>query len=274
MRARAIGLLAGGVLVAVGTWAAWADPVPGYKSVPAPEGSPFSELISGYWYRTEEVRRMQDDDFDNPGFLWVERGEALWSTPDGEAGKSCADCHGDAEESMKGVGAAYPKWNEALGKPVNLEQRINLCRQNNQKAAPWKYESEELLAMTTYVKYQSRGMPVQVDISGPMQAWWERGRDYYYQRRGQLDMSCAHCHEMYNGHYIRADHLSQGQSNGFPTYRLKWQKLGSLHRRLRGCNEQIRAKRQDYGSDDYVALELYLAWRGQGLPVETPAVRQ
>lgn len=274
MRTRTIACLAGAALAAAGAWAALADPVPGYQSVPAPEGNPLSELVSGYWYRTEEVRQMQDDDFDNPGFLWVEQGEKLWSTPDGETGKSCADCHGDAAASMKGVGASYPKWNEALGKPVNLEQRINFCRQNNQKAAPWKYESNELLAMTTYVKYQSRGMPVKIDISGPMQEWWERGRSYYYQRRGQLDMSCAHCHEMYNGRYLRADHLSQGHSNGFPTYRLKWQQLGSLHRRFRGCNEDIRARPQDYGSDDYVALEVYLAWRGQGLPVETPAVRQ
>ncbi len=249
-------------------------PVPGYKSVQPQEGNPLPELISGYWFRTAEVRALQDDDFENPGFLWVERGEELWNTKDGEANKSCADCHGAAEESMKGVGASYPKWFEPLGKPVNLEQRINICRENNQKAKPWKWESEELLAMTTYIKYQSRGMPMNIDISGPMKEWWERGKKEYYQRRGQLDMSCANCHEGYYGHKIRADTLSQGQINGFPTYRLKWQKIGSLHRRFRGCNKQIRATPNPYGDDEYIALEVYLAWRGMGLPVETPAVRQ
>ncbi len=260
--------------MAVSANALRADPLPGYEAVKPLPGNPLPEVISGYWYRSETVRAMQDDDFENPGFLWVERGEELWSEPDGEAGKSCADCHGDAEETMKGVAAHYPKWFEPLGKPVNLEQRINICREKQMKAKPWKYESEELLAMTTYLRNQSRGMPVDVDVSGPMQSWWERGKKYYYQRRGQLDMACSNCHEDYSGHRIRADHLSQGQSNGFPTYRLKWQKVGSLHRRFRGCNKQIRAEPQPYGSDDYLALEIYLAWRGHGLPIETPAVRQ
>ena len=142
------------------------------------------------------------------------------------------------------------------------------------KADPWKYESEELLSMTAYVRHQSLGMPVQVSIEGPASEVFEQGKEFYYQRRGQLDMSCATCHEDNWGNYIRADLLSQGQSNGFPTYRLKWQGVGSLHRRFRGCNSQVRAERFDYGSPEYIALELYLAWRGMGLPVETPAVRQ
>ncbi|MGI9498509.1 MAG: sulfur oxidation c-type cytochrome SoxA, partial [Geminicoccaceae bacterium] len=49
---------------------------------------------------------------------------------------------------------------------------------------------------------------------------------------------------------------------------------GSLHRRFKGCNDQVRAEPFKRGSDEYVNLELYLAWRGQGLPIETPAVRQ
>ena len=67
--------------------------------------------------------------------------------------------------------------------------------------------------------------------------------------------------------------LSQGQSNGFPVFRLKWQKPGSIHRRFKGCNKQVRAKPFKIGSDVYNNLELYLAWRGNGLTVETPAVR-
>ncbi|GBD42258.1 SoxAX cytochrome complex subunit A [bacterium HR39] len=263
---------AAGASVPAGAEEQW--PAPGYQSVQPQPGNPLPELVSGYWFRTVEVRALQDDDFENPGFLWVERGAELWNTKAGEAGKSCADCHGAAEESMKGVGASYPKWNAELGKPVNLEMRINLCRERNQKAEPWKWESDELLAMTTYVKYQSRGMPMKIDISGPMQEWWERGKEAYYKRRGQLGMSCAHCHETYWGHKLRADTLSQGHINGFPTYRLKWQKIGSLHRRFRGCEEDIRANSSPYGDDEYLALEVYLSWRGEGLPIETPSVRQ
>jgi len=278
MARRAAGVLTAAALamvmgvVSVGAEEQW--PAPGYRSVEPPPGHPLPELISGYWFSTPEVRALQDDDFENAGLLWVERGEELWNTPDGAASKSCADCHGAASESMKGVGASYPKWDGKLGKPVNLEMRINLCRQNNQKAEPWKWESDELLAMTTYVKYQSRGMPMNIDMSGPMQEWWERGKEFYYTRRGLMDMSCAHCHEMYWGRKLGADILSQGHINGFPAYRLTWQKIGSLQRRLRNCEEKIQANPDPYGSDDYLALEVYLSWRGQGLPIETPAVRQ
>jgi sulfur-oxidizing protein SoxA len=117
-------------------------------------------------------------------------------------------------------------------------------------------------------------MPVNVQVDGPMKEWSDKGKKLYYTRVGQLDMSCANCHEGYYGKYIRADHLSQGQSNGFPTFRLKWQKLGSLHRRFSGCMKNIRAVPFERGSDEFVALEIYLAHRGSGLQVETPSVRQ
>jgi len=245
-----------------------------YVAVEAPAESPLSELISGYYFRTPETRELQDDDFMNPSFIWLDQGSELWTSVEGEAGKSCAECHGKVEEGMAGVGASFPKWSESQSKVINLEQQINLCRVGQMKAKPWKYESDELLGMTTLVRHQSRGTPVQVSITGPSAETFERGKSLYYERRGQLDLACANCHEGNYGQYLRADLLSQGQSNGFPTYRLKWQKLGSLHRRFRGCNEQVRSERSDYGSPEYIALELYLAWRGMGLPVETPAVRQ
>ena len=116
-------------------------------------------------------------------------------------------------------------------------------------------------------------MPVQVAIDGPAKPFFEQGKAFYYQRRGQLDMACAHCHEQYYGGKIRMNILSQGHSNGFPTYRLKWQRPGSLHRRFVGCNRQVRSTPFKKGSPEYLSLELYLAWRGNGLPVETPAVR-
>jgi L-cysteine S-thiosulfotransferase len=228
---------------------------------------------SGYTYMTDETRAMQNDNFQNPGMLWVEDGEALWSTADGEAGKSCADCHGTAADSMKGVGASYPKYSEKLGKPESIEQRINRCRTENMKAKEWKWESKELLAMTTFVNHQSLGMPVNVEVDGKAKPFFEKGKEFYYERRGQLDMACANCHEDYPGGQLRANTLSEGQGNGFPTYRLKWQKVGSLHRRFRGCNKQVRAKPFGYGSDEYVNLELFVKWRARGLPVETPAVR-
>ncbi|MGF1562405.1 MAG: sulfur oxidation c-type cytochrome SoxA [Geminicoccaceae bacterium] len=243
------------------------------KSIPAPADNPLPELISGYEFRTPETQALQDDDFENPGFLWLDIGDGLWSEADGAAGKSCADCHGDAQD-MAGVAATFPKYFEPWGKIISLEQRINVCREKQMEAAPFEWESDELLGMTAFVRHQSLGMPVNVSVDGPAEPFFKAGEEYYYSKVGQLDMSCANCHEDNWGNYIRADLLSQGQSNGFPTYRLKWQKIGSLHRRFRGCNDQVRASKLPYGDDTYNNLELYVAWRGNGLPIETPAVRQ
>ncbi len=228
---------------------------------------------SGYTFAKAETRAIQDDEFDNPAFLWVDYGEELWNTAEGEAGKACATCHEDASEAMASVGSTYPVFDEASGKLINVEQRINRCRTENMKAKAYKWESREMLAMTVFVKNQSAGKPVAVKIDGAAAPFYEKGKAFYYERRGQLDMACKHCHEDNAGNMIRANLLSQGQSNGFPTYRLKWQGVGSLHRRFRGCNKQVRAKPFGFGSDEYVNLELFLAHRGQGLPVETPSVR-
>jgi L-cysteine S-thiosulfotransferase len=239
---------------------------------PGPE-YPLQEIVSGYWFRTKETRAIQDDDLVNPGFFGVDAGERLWSQVDGTAGKSCAGCHHDANSSMKGVGATTPKWSDKLRKPVNLEQQINICRTERMGAAPWAFGSEELVDMTTYVRFQSRGMPVTPKVDGPMSPWLARGKALYYTRVGQLDLACANCHDNNYGKYLRADFLSQGQSNGFPVYRLREQRLVPLHERMEGCVYDVRGTPYPPLSDDAIALELYLAWRGTGLPVETPAVR-
>ena len=230
------------------------------------------EKRSGYTFAQPETQQMQDDDFENPAFLLVDAAVELWDTPEGEAGKACADCHQDVE-SLEGVGTRYPVYHEASGKMMNLEQRINHCRMENMKAEAWKYDSNQLLGMTALVKLQSRGMPMNVAIDGPAAPFYEKGKAFYNERRGQLDLACTHCHEDHAGQQLRANILSQGQPNGFPTYRLKWQNVGSLHRRLRGCNRQVRATPFKAGSEEYVNLELFISHRANGLPVETPSVR-
>ncbi|MBC5811570.1 MAG: sulfur oxidation c-type cytochrome SoxA [Candidatus Eremiobacteraeota bacterium] len=229
---------------------------------------------SGYVYAEPQTRAMQDDDFTNPGFLWVDKGKALWSKVDGTAGKSCAACHGADAAAMRGVAAKYPKYDRKAGKLVDIEQRINLERVEKMGAAPLEWESDGLLGLTAFVKLQSRGQPVAVATDGPARQFWLKGKTYYETRRGQLDLACAACHIANHDRKLRSETLSQGQSNGFPTYRLSWETLGSVHRRFRECNSQIRAEPEPYGSDDYVNLELYVASRGQGLPVESPSVRK
>jgi len=231
------------------------------------------EKRSGYTFAKPETRAIQDDEFENPAFLWVDYGEELWDTVDGTEGKACASCHESASQSMAAVGTSYPVFAPELGKPINVEQRINQCRTERMGAEPWKWESRELLAMTIYVKNQSQGEPVNVVLSDELMPFYEKGEEFYNQRRGQLDMACSNCHVDFAGGQLRANILTQGQPNGFPTYRLKWQKVGSLHRRFRGCNKQVRAKPYANGSDEYVNLELFLTHRANGLPVETPSVR-
>jgi L-cysteine S-thiosulfotransferase len=241
---------------------------------PRDSDNPLNELISGYEFSPIKIRSDQDDDFDNPGFAWISRGETLWSEVDGTAGKSCASCHNNPGETMRGAGNSYPKLQEAAKGVINLEQRINLCRQTNMKAQVWPYGSDALLGMTAYIKLQARTVPVDVKTDGPAKPVFEQGKTLYNTRMGQLGMSCAHCHNDHYGDNYRAEVLSQGHSNGFPAYQTKTRTFISLHQRLRNCMRDMRAEPFEVGSPELVALELYLAWRGKGLPVETPAVRR
>lgn len=237
----------------------------------APEHMEFVDTIySGWRFRSAETQALQMDDFDNPGFIFIDQAIDLWDAVDGSEGKSCSSCHSDVEE-FAGLRASLPRVED--GKLVTLEDLINRMRVEYMGAEPWKWSGTQMTAMTGLIGLQSRGMPIDVQIDGEAAAFWEQGKDLYYQRVGQLDMACANCHEDNYGVMIRADHLSQGQINGFPTYRLKNAKLNSIHGRFKGCMSNIRATPFAEGGDEFKALELYIASRGAGLVVETPSVR-
>ncbi len=240
--------------------------------IAAPDDSPFDHLYSGWRFRSPETQALQMDDFENPAMLAVENAASIFETVDGTEGKACANCHDDVSD-FKGLRVGLPRWDEAKGKPETMENIINECRTERMGADAWKWEAPQMLGMTALIGLQSRGMAIDVETDGPMQSWWEKGKELYYTRVGQLDMACANCHEANFGMMIRADHLSQGHINGFPVYRLKWAGLGSIHRRFSGCMKNIRATPYKRGSDEFIALELYLASRGEGLSVETPSVR-
>ena len=242
-------------------------------AAPAHLSDVLDTIYSGWRFREDETQALQMDDFDNPGMIFADLGLDQWNAVEGEAGKSCASCHGTPEESMKGVRAVYPKWNEAAGEVRTLAMQVNGCRTENMKAEPYKYTSGEMTNMEALISVQSRGMPVDVAMDGPVQATWEAGKEMYYTRFGQLELSCANCHEDNYGNMIRADHPSQGQINGFPTYRLKNAKLNQVHDRFKGCIRDTRGHTFDPGSPEFVALELYVASRGNGLSVEGPSVR-
>jgi len=235
---------------------------------------PLSELRSGVTFAGSNVRAMQADDLANPAMLWVERGEKLWNTAAESSGKACASCHGAAQTSMRGVAASYPKFDANATALLDIEARINDCRTRRQQAPALARESEDLLALTAFVAYQSRGAPLAVTIDGPARAAFERGREFYFTRHGQMNIACTQCHDESWGKRLLAETISQGHPTAFPAYRLEWQSLGSLQRRLRACLFGIRAEMPAPGAPELTDLELYLAWRAQGLAIEAPGVRR
>jgi sulfur-oxidizing protein SoxA len=242
------------------------------QAAPAAEIPP-GERRSGYEFMSRATRAMQDDDATNPGVFWVLDGEALWKRKEGAAARACADCHGDARASMKGVAARHPAWDTASGRPVNLEQRINACRAGRQQAAPLAYESRDLLALSAYVARQSRGMPIDIAADARTKPFLDAGRDTFMRRQGQLDLACTQCHDERWGKKLVGNTIPQAHPTGYPLYRLEWQGLGSLQRRLRNCMIGVRAEPYAYGSAEFVDLELYLMWRARGMKMEAPAVR-
>jgi sulfur-oxidizing protein SoxA len=231
------------------------------------------EQRSGYQDASPETRAMQDDDASNPGFLWVQQGEALWRERAGRAGRSCADCHGDAPDTMRGVAARYPRFDVRLELPVTLMQRIEQCRVERQGAERLAPESDALLGLAAYVGVQSRGLPMQVATDGPVRPFYEAGRALFMAREGQLNLACAQCHDDLAGQLLAGAVIPQGHPNGYPEYRLEWQGMGSLERRIRNCMVGVRAEPFAPGSPEMSELELYLGARANGLAVETPAVR-
>ncbi len=227
---------------------------------------------SGYDDAGPQVRAMQDDDTQNPGFLWVQQGETLWTEAAGSRATSCATCHGPVT-AMRGVAARYPAFNPATATPITLAQRINHCRTEHQGATRLPPESDALLALSTLVAVQSRGLPLAIDDTGPLRPFIAAGETFFRTRQGQLNLACATCHEERAGHHLGGALIPEGHANGYPQYRLEWQKLGSFPRRLRACMLGVRAEPLPADAPDATNIELYLAVRARGLTVETPAVR-
>ena len=229
---------------------------------------------SGFEFMGAATQAMQSDDMQNPGMLWVAEGAALWQRKEGRANRSCADCH-DAgpAPALRGVAARYPAFDAPSKQPVNLQQRINLCRERRQQAAALPLEGRELLSLESHVAHQSRGLPIAPAADERLQPYRALGQALYEQRIGQLHLSCRQCHDQHAGRRLGGSIIPQAHPTGYPLYRLEWQGLGSLQRRLRGCMTGVRAEPWPYGAPELVALELYLAARAGGMRMETPAVR-
>lgn len=228
---------------------------------------------SGFDFMSPQTKAMQQDDTSNPAMLWVSDGEALWNQQPGAGQRACSSCHAAAAMSMRGVAAAYPRFDSTLLRPLDLRQRVNVCRTKYQHAPQFPPESHDLLSLEAFVAMQSRGLPIRPDSDPRVQPFRERGAALYKQRIGQLDLSCSACHDTLAGRRLGSAVIPQAHPTGYPIYRLEWQGLGSLQRRLRGCMSGVRAEPFAFDAPEMIELELYLMQRAAGMPLETPAVR-
>jgi L-cysteine S-thiosulfotransferase len=226
---------------------------------------------SSYYLMTPENRAMQDDSNLNPALFWVMDGQSLWKEKTGKKNIDCASCHGDSGQKMAGVATQFPKMQK--GKLQTLEGQINQCRTSRQEAPVLAYESKELLALTTWVASQSKGMPIAVQETPQNKKDLQQGRQFFNERMGQLNLSCAQCHQDRAGLKLGGSLIPQGHPTAYPIYRIEWQTMGSLQRRLRNCMSGVRAQQFEYGSQEMAQLELFLMWRARGMPLETPGVR-
>jgi sulfur-oxidizing protein SoxA len=174
---------------------------------------------------------------------------------------------------MKGVAARYPAYDREFKRPLSIEQRINACRIRRQQASSLPHESRELLALTAYVARQSRGQPIEIAVNETVRPFLERGRATWERRQGQLNLACSQCHDDLWGKQLAGNVIPQAHPTGYPLYRLEWQSLGSLERRLRNCLVGMRAEPYAYGVQEMVDLTLFLMWRARGMTMESPAVR-
>lgn len=260
------------VLLVAGPSLAQPGPTASAAAASAPALRASDPRRSGREDMSPQTRAMQDDDRQNPGLLWLQSGAALWRQPVGEADRSCADCHGEPS-TLRRAAARYPAWDTATRGPLTLGQRIQQCRTQRQRAAPLPGDGDDLLSLETLVAHGARGDPIQPDADPRLAPWTERGRQRYFQRLGQLNLSCAQCHDDNAGQRLGGSPIPQGHPTGYPQYRLEWQTLGSLQRRLRACLTGVRAEPFAPGAVEWTELELYLKQRAAGMPLETPAVR-
>ena len=234
---------------------------------------PLAAVRSGLEFSGRDVKALQADVQANPAQLWLAQGRTLWNKSAGAAQRACGGCHGDVAR-MRGVAASYPRLHAATGRLFNLEDQVRHCTSERQRAPVPAFESDELLALTAWITQASDGLPLRSSPDPALLPHRLAGAELYQRRQGQLNLACTQCHDRNWGRRFYTDVLSQGQPNGYPLYRLEWQTLGSLERRLRSCYVGIRAEPPPYGDLALRQLSLYLNWRAEGLAVEMPSVRK
>lgn len=237
----------------------------------------FADYKNGV-YSIDKASREQWEEIEEfpPYEIMVDKGEELWDTKFAN-GKSYADCFNDDLENIR---VKYPYVDEEKDKVMTLEAAINDCRTANGEK-PFKWKKGKIAYLSSYIAYQGRGKIIDVKLdTEKAKKWYEKGKQFFYAKRGQLNMACADCHVYSSGQFARSEKLSPaiGHTTGFPVLRAKWTKkdegIGTLHRRYGGCNKNIRAKPFKAQSDEYRALELFETYMSNGLELNGPSARK
>ena len=251
----------------VGLWvavAAWSQPWPS------------DSKLSGNAFLPPGLLKLQADVADSPVTLWLDKGKQQWS--DSTGGASCQSCHSTPATLRQAV-AAFPRLTStAAGQQlINLEDQIVACRKRAGRTGA-RLEDDDVLSLSALLHHEAKGLPINVQpVREQMHAWsarLENGTALFAQRMGRINLACVHCHEQNVGKQMRVDVISPGNPTGFPLYRMSWQKIGSMDRRLRACYSGVQAVIPPPGAPELRDLELYLKVRANGMPLEGPSIRR
>ena len=235
---------------------------------------PTSTRLSGNAFLPAGLLRLQADAANSPVSLWLDKGRALWS--DASSGPSCQSCHG-AVESLKNAAPTFPRLTAGGKSLIDLDDQIVTCRARSGRADA-KIEDDDVLSLSALLNDAAKGQTIAVQPPADQAAAWQahltRGAQLFSARNGRINLACVHCHEQNVGRQMRADVISPGNPTGFPIYRMSWQRLGSIERRLRACYSGVQAELPPPGDPDLRDLELYLKVRTQGMPLDGPSIRR
>lgn len=246
-------------------------------ALPPTAAWPTSPRLSGKAFLPPGLLTLQADPVTSPVTLWLDKGAALWT--DRSSGASCQGCHGEVGK-LGSAAPTYPRLSPDGKSLINLEDQIIACRARTGRSDA-RVEDDDVLALSALLHQAAQGQPIDVQppvaqpaLAEQWQARLAHGAQLFATRLGRINLACVHCHEQSVGRQMRSDVISPGNPTGFPIYRMSWQRLGSMDRRLRACYSGVQAVLPPPGDPVLRDLELYLKVRANGMAIEGPSIRR
>lgn len=230
---------------------------------------------------------------DNPGELWVQRGERLFYEKRGPKAASLERCDfGLGPGVIAGAFAQLPRYFPDTDKVQDLESRLMTCMielqgLDRKTIIAQRFgtldRDSDMEALVSFIGSKSNGMKMSVPVAHAKERESYKAGEYlFFRRSGPLDFSCATCHSE-EGKRIRLQDLpdmsdtKQMQavvSTGWPAYRGTQATVRTMQHRLYDCNWQMRLPDLGYASDMSIALTSYLNRRANGGTIQLPGVRR